>query len=70
MTIEEAYDRLRAVGLAEEPQPTPSFTDEPKIAVYQAHLTEGRAWDGSPALVGQGLDPDPLTANVKALAEA
>jgi len=70
MKIEEAYDRLLAIGLADTPQPLLSFTDEPKLAGFQARIPEGRSWDGSPELVGQGLDPDPLTAKAKALAEA
>jgi ribosomal protein S12 methylthiotransferase accessory factor len=62
MILAETLARLLAVEGMESPQPTPLFTDEPKLAVYTARFG-AQSW-------GQGVHPDATTAQVKAAAEA
>ena len=62
MTPAETLARLLAVEGMQTPQPTPLFTDEPKLAVYTARFG-ARSW-------GQGAHPDATIAQLKAAAEA
>jgi thiazole/oxazole-forming peptide maturase SagD family component len=62
MTPAETLARLLAIEGMEPPQPTPLFTDEPKLAVYTARFG-ARTW-------GQGAHTDPTIAQLKAAAEA
>jgi thiazole/oxazole-forming peptide maturase SagD family component len=62
MTPAEALGSLLGIEGMETPQPTPLFTDEPKLASYAARF-RGRSW-------GQGVHPDPVIAQLKAAAEA
>jgi len=62
MTPAETLERLLAIDGLEPLRATPFLTDEPKIPVYVTRMGED-SW-------GQGAHPDPVTAQIKAAAEA
>ena len=66
MSCSDTLTELMRVGLTEEPRAPAYLTDEPKLPVYQARI-------GSQAarlVCGQGVDANPESARVKAVAEA